>query len=940
MDKLQLSHIKHIKVASLQGRLVIFVGAGVSANSGVPTWSTLMKEMKNELGLDDETDDLKIAQLYKDARGEKEYLDKIKETLKHNMVAPNAIHKCILNLNPCHIITTNYDNLIEQEIESEFKQFAVVREDKDIPNMLYPNSLIKMHGDFETNNIVLSELDYYNYQKNFPLIRSFVMSLFASKLVVFVGFSFADLNLKMLLNDLHSVLNDSMQRVYLLSDSAPSSVMSRYYENKGINVVHLENEDLDELLPKEVVATESNLKGKGLYLYKLLSCIYHYDDEKQSDLVRTLYYTLVSIQDEIPVMGSRIKYIIPKKECVDFYHQVDCIRIGSPYLRELKKQLNNFSGLRKFVVEHPDIDFTVLKGIAFKNSIYQVDDIKIIDEQKANKTIDNSVFRYFYQFDFNNLSKRILELSSRDIVGDSSDLEYPFLLYRLGSYYEAYQIYDRILPVAWKRKKYILYFICLYNLHSMRFNIYHQLFMQNRDVANSIWEKLDAINLDEVLSRLPISEGVRKSFQDLLSFRSLGKVAIDSEDKREELYQQRKEAERGGWSINSNIYILLSQFEQEFKYSNLNYIASDCNEYYKTICYNTICGLLNSHATTSNAIGLMGGISPTKIEELDSICLIAMIFFQNSEELRKIFKRYEIGDIKLSDDALETINNCWKNLSESDSGIFTGKSRFLTYLDNLVFITSRIEAERLNSEHIYKGIIKHWANARSCNLHDRTFSILLERIKPDAETVKILLNLIIDSLDKHSNAAAVISDLVQYLKEFGISYNLSLDKVTKYTCNSLYPLYEVLDDHLQSHLSKLCQEHLCRTYSYLWFLNENNLPIISEERFEFMLTNGEELNNPYVCKLLSKMYVKEVFSNVHHVIETCKQRSDCLKFFLSPIEYDEKQSVDAKWLFRFNNEEFSQIAGVEEYRVILKHYLIEKGDKLSKDDRKYLIDRL
>ena len=107
-----------------------------------------------------------------------------------------------------------------------------------------------------------------------------------------------------------------------------------------------------------------------------------------------------------------------------------------------------------------------------------------------------------------------------------------------------------------------------------------------------------------------------------------------------------------------------------------------------------------------------------------------------------------------------------------------------------------------------------------------------------------------------------------------------------------------------------------------------------------MLTNGEELNNPYVCKLLSKMYVKEVFSNVHHVIETCKQRSDCLKFFLSPIEYDEKQSVDAKWLFRFNNEEFSQIAGVEEYRVILKHYLIEKGDKLSKDDRKYLIDRL
>lgn len=941
MDKLQLSHIKHIKEASLQGRLVIFVGAGVSANSGVPTWGSLIDQLKKELGLENESDDLKIAQLYKDGRGEKEYMDKIKMALKHNMVAPNAIHKCILDLNPCHIITTNYDNLIEQEIESEFKQFAVVREDKDIPNMLYPNSLIKMHGDFETNNIVLSESDYYNYQKNFPLIRSFVMSLFASKLVVFVGFSFADLNLKMLLNDLHSVLKDSMQRVYLLSDSAPSSVMSRYYENKGINVVHLGNDDIEELLPQEVVATESQLKGKGLYLYKLLSCIYHCDSdrEKRTDIVSTLYHSLVSINDEISVLGNRIKYIIPQKESSIFFHRVNKLKISSPYLKELQ-HLKPFSGLRKFVTDNPDIDFRLLKDIAFKNSIYQINDITIIDKQKQNQTIENSVFKYFYMFDFENLSKRILELSSRDAVGDSSDLEYPFLLYKLGNYYEAYQIYNRILPVAWKRKKFILYFICLYNLYSIRWKIHQQLILQNAEVAQKIFAKLDAINLDEVLSRLPISEGIRKSFQDLLSYRSLGKVAIDSEDKREELYHQRKDAERGGWSINSNIYILLSQFEQEYKYNNLNYIASDCNEFYKTICYNTICGLLNSHATTSNAIGLMGGISPTKIEELDSICLFAMIFHQKSKELQDIFNRYEIENIKLSSEALETINNCWKNLSESNSELFTDKGVFLTYLDNLVFLTSRIEDERLNSEHIYKGIIKHWANARSCNLHDRTFSILLERIKPDAETVKILLNLIIDSLDKHSNAAAVISDLVQYLKEFGISYNLSLDKVTKYTCNSLYPLYEVLDGHLQSHLSKLCQEHLCRTYSYLWFLNKNNLPIISEERFEFMLTNGEELNNPYVCKLLSKMYVKEVFSNVHHVIETCKQRSDCLRFFLAPLEYENKQSIDAEWLFRFTDDEFIQIAGIEEYRQVLKHYLIENGGKLSKQDRDVLIGRL
>ena len=86
MDKLQFSNILHIQEASKQGRLVVFVGAGVSNNSGIPTWSKLIREMKDECGADQETDELKIAQLYKDARGEKEYMDKVKETLKKQTV--------------------------------------------------------------------------------------------------------------------------------------------------------------------------------------------------------------------------------------------------------------------------------------------------------------------------------------------------------------------------------------------------------------------------------------------------------------------------------------------------------------------------------------------------------------------------------------------------------------------------------------------------------------------------------------------------------------------------------------------------------------------------------------------------------------------------------------------------------------------------------------
>ena len=41
---IQLANIKRIQEASRNGRLVLFVGAGVSKNSGVPMWGELIEK--------------------------------------------------------------------------------------------------------------------------------------------------------------------------------------------------------------------------------------------------------------------------------------------------------------------------------------------------------------------------------------------------------------------------------------------------------------------------------------------------------------------------------------------------------------------------------------------------------------------------------------------------------------------------------------------------------------------------------------------------------------------------------------------------------------------------------------------------------------------------------------------------------------------------------
>lgn len=472
MDKELLSHIQHIQDASKQGRLVIFVGSGVSANSGVPMWKELIDEFKKELPeeLDNETDYLKIAELYKNSRGHKEYMDKVKNVLKYRSTLPNPIHKAILDLKPCHIITTNYDDLIEQSLEKTFSPYDIVKKDTDLPNMQYPNAIIKMHGDFDTDNIVLSEEDYYNYARNFPLIRSYILSLFASKLVLFVGFSLTDLNLKRILNEVRNFLNEKMQPVYVYTDVLPDSVSFRYFAQRKINIVLY----TDEMPSVKNIDLIGNIHGKNMF--KALTFIKDYKQEL--DTLEYIYSYLDKYKLELRSFGEGIKHILPQDMHAHFYSEGVQIYTNKAYPISKEK---SFSELRNFVNRHPDINWKQFKRFAYYNNIYKVvfscssdcyekeritknirfDSInaKLFFGENTfvnpSRLIPVSVFDNLQEFDFGKVNIRLSDLRLRELDGTIHDLEYPYLLYKLGRYEDAYEQYNTICSLAWKRKRYI-----------------------------------------------------------------------------------------------------------------------------------------------------------------------------------------------------------------------------------------------------------------------------------------------------------------------------------------------------------------------------------------------------------------------------------------------------------------------------------------------------
>ena len=123
-----------LKEAIQKDRLVIFAGAGVSYDSGVPLWKELTEEISKNLNETvDEQDPMKLAQILYNEKGQKRYFDIIEKVLETNKGYYNPIHEIIFELNPQHIITTNFDDFFESIIYEKGLPFSTVSRDDDLP---------------------------------------------------------------------------------------------------------------------------------------------------------------------------------------------------------------------------------------------------------------------------------------------------------------------------------------------------------------------------------------------------------------------------------------------------------------------------------------------------------------------------------------------------------------------------------------------------------------------------------------------------------------------------------------------------------------------------------------------------------------------------------------------------------------------------------------
>ena len=933
-NSIQVANIKRIQYASRNGRLVLFVGAGVSKNSGVPMWGELINKMKSELPVSVryENDDLKLAQLYKDSRGEKEYLEMVMNTLCHNKVIPNPIHKKILALNPVHIITTNYDDLIEQEIKNEYKQFAIVRSDKDMPNMTYPNALIKMHGDYTLGNIVLAENDYYNYPQTFALTRAFVQSLFASKLIVFVGFSFADINLKMILNDVKNILEDRMQPVYMLSLNKPDEVTKKYFESKGINIVYLDDSEVKALMSyvKENEKASKISDPYGAKLYNYLKIIGKYDPDATDDLITYVYKKVSPYQDEIRVYGSGLKYLFPTYIGEFYFNEhSNGLQTFIKYFDSLEKELKTFTGKKRFIQKHSIEKCREFVRFAYYNYLHRIDGCTVLGEyfwDHVEDYIPRTVSEYLSEFNFSAFEERLKELSSRQLTGTLEDMEYPYAFYKIGAYYKAYQEFDKILPIAWKRQKYILYFLCLYNIWSLRFAIRGELIWRSNEVLDwrPIYDKLSEIDLYDTLSKLPLPQEIRKIFHDLLANRYIGNKAVESEELKEKVHQQRKLAERGGFSMNSNIVSLIATHQREKLFSQRNFVLSDFNKYDKAICRNTVSGILNSYATKAREDSNESHYN-TRIKSMDSQMLTILIFGIDTKELREMFRQYDIYNIEIDEDGKKYIIKCIENLKR---GIFMRyqTQQIMESVKNLIYIIGRCVSLDIDTAALYEIIDMMWEADYQRSEIKNYLGIVIDSHNPTPEFALQFLHKILDKKSEHE-----YSDIVKQLCEVISKSSLRIENIEHYISQGIYdfnmlPLYSITPDEDKPKLIEYGKTSFNTHWFplYIEFLHKTQTVPDSIDDFEKRLSKGKnsiEENNAIVCKYLAEWRKDKRYKGLWNIIDKYRDKDDCMQFFTDPINYSYPEKVHIDWITTCSADIVKELITKKVYSKKLKNYI-------------------
>ncbi|MFI3326841.1 MAG: SIR2 family protein [Clostridia bacterium] len=652
-----------IKKASLENKLVVFVGAGVSKNSGIPLWGTVIEQIKSKLEFDfkDETDYLKIPQYYFNARGFKEYNELVQEIFSYPDKSPNNLHRKIFDLKPAHIITTNYDDFLEKVADENGEFLEIIEKDTDIPYAKNDRLLVKMHGGFSNNNYVLKEDDYLNFSENFKLTETLIKSLIARNTVLFVGYSFNDPDTKQIFHWVKNALGKDFQRAYMLvCDNEYNQTISDYYKNLGINLVY--SEKIKEFDCNNNDIYENTLKALDYFILNdeiddFEQVLYNKLSEYENLNYIPLKYIRKAINKSNPswsatVIGQGIS-IYCKNDTIfwDEFNKSDSINHSKILSIFSKSQLESIEYFKQSNERH-NCDVDTKKR--FNNSEYW-------DLLETNNLVD-----------LNNFAESINIYDSNVLVEEK--LKATFIYYRTQNYQKCLLALKAISILCKKKKDYLWHFICEYNIKQLSH-------LDWRDTT-----KIN-INLQELVYKYNLISDEDSFLLELSNYSFLYSECYLSN----EMFNNIKTDSKINFNI-QEIDKLEKSVIDLYNFISYNFMMVHNYNETKHIFRNYFHACVASHFTPTRNQEMITGIivGNYSLPELSSFAIICSTEYCDLKFLRNIFSNYNNKLLKISDEAYSLLYKKILNYQiASERNLIQNIDA--SKLDRLVYLSSKIK---------------------------------------------------------------------------------------------------------------------------------------------------------------------------------------------------------------------------------------------------------
>ena len=977
--------LRRILDASQNNALTFFVGAGVSALSGAPTWKTLIDAICDELGCEKKgsyssEEYLQIPQMFYYSLGENktDYFKFVKEQLPEAGLQSNEIHRQMLNLNPVSFITTNYDTLLEDTAIQHCQSFKVVSSDEKVPTIFGDRFILKVHGDFEKNNFVLKEEDYLNYSEDFKLIETLTKSIFSTNTVVFIGYGLNDYNIKLILNWAKTLLkNNFREPIFLYTGDQPlTNEELLYHKSKGLSVI-----EWQKLSPS---SANDYITRYQLFFDALNSLSQTSLDGKNEDAAFEMLYNLLLPLNRIKAL--RIEDVSRRLSPHVIIRNDGSVNLPKDENLLMKKFLtiNQMSEDQQGSLNKETLE----KYMCILNVFKKARILMVNDRLPYRCFIKEAPFadENCLLFDYTSMNA----FSTKEYTSLEKNYTKAFYLSRLKRYDEAFYLFSEVAKQAFAENNYLLYYFAESNCISlgkiiknvnMWFSCYDLSEIESLSLSNS--------EIENLFYRLPVEfRNTYDSLKNIHNTNMLYKYSYESFVDGLKL-QNAIESESVEFGL-SSCGKAICRINDYLHFLQGNGIIADIfTEYKNTVKY--LMSLLVYKYSTQNKKVIhkqtfaFENVDEISFDEVDFYCFIDCF---NDKEIKKLFNKYNIETIKFQN--MERIETAANNLMDYYEYAIKASKKSIeiyglqTQIKNCITLLRYVNISQALVNRACSFILTH--EFMEILIDDKVLFLdyQLNRKNMKSEiTAKKVEDTLISYIDKHivalnkgkefhltsRNSNINYCNLVHYLplpKEGYVSRRLSI-RVSRILKNKLTQMYPHIIQHYSDYVSDYQRKRLITwankqleddfSFDLFTLLIKFNARIGSKVKAQLKTYLRKEIEKAKESKSNNGVYVYPATNPYNELVQVgywCLRRilraKDYKEFLGNSDEFDfyyeyssfDFNKFDVSWLLNLYPKTFNEISKNKTVKNKIRIAIVNelKNEELAEKDKKNLQDIL